>query len=108
MISCSKRSFVLGAAVLAWTFAADGNKAWAQNAGDWPARPVTIVVGFIDPFGGDDHDTQRRDVRWRIHVVDLCKKRAKRLIFTMLRRKYSASGFSFSFTILDSPPPFKL
>jgi tripartite-type tricarboxylate transporter receptor subunit TctC len=44
MISRTKRSLLLGIA-LAGTFAA-ANTAWAQKAGEWPARPVTIVVGF--------------------------------------------------------------
>lgn len=45
MIRSSKRSFLLGGASLAAALLASGNT-WAQKAGDWPARPVTIVVGF--------------------------------------------------------------
>lgn len=41
MISCSKRALVLGAAALVC-----GGHAFAQGAADWPAKPVTIVVGF--------------------------------------------------------------
>lgn len=45
MISRDKRRFLLGSVALAGTLAFGGT-AWAQKAGDWPARPVTIVVGF--------------------------------------------------------------
>jgi tripartite-type tricarboxylate transporter receptor subunit TctC len=45
MISRNKRSFLLGSVALACTLVISGT-AWAQKAGDWPARPVTIVVGF--------------------------------------------------------------
>lgn len=45
MTSVSKRSFLLRTLALAGTCAV-GTAAWAQSPGDWPARPVTIVVGF--------------------------------------------------------------
>lgn len=45
MISRNKRSFLMGSIALAGALATGGS-AWAQSAGDWPTRPVTIVVGF--------------------------------------------------------------
>lgn len=45
MTRSSKRSFLLGSASLTAALLLGGN-AWAQKAADWPARPVTIVVGF--------------------------------------------------------------
>lgn len=45
MKTTSKRAFLLRSVALAGALAVGGS-ALAQSASDWPARPVTIVVGF--------------------------------------------------------------
>lgn len=44
MFTQSKRSFLRGSLALAATLIAGAS--WAQSGADWPARPVTIIVGF--------------------------------------------------------------
>ena len=53
----SARRVVTRITVAAWLAAAGGAVALAQQAGDWPNRPIRIIVNFA-PGGGSDNATR--------------------------------------------------
>jgi len=88
MTAYSKRALLVGCAALALSGAA-----WAQPGSDWPARPVTIVVGFS--AGGPT------DVVARILAEELTAKFKQSFI---VDNKAGASGGVAAMQIKQAPP----